>query len=148
MNVVAANERILNFLCGELTVNAVKLGVALTPKLADFTFVERAYLAKVAYASGRSGSALCIRTHNAKFNLKVAETMGAIFNQRFRGQISIFFLDQRDQADIERVCQPFYVRMLPLSEVTSTAATLRGRKILLVAFLSFLALVAIFYAII
>ena len=74
--------------------------------------IQRAYLAQVGYQSGKEkATALCIVSTQPE-DEAIVSRIGDIFSRMFPkdAMLDIVFLSAEQEADLRRVCQPFYSR--------------------------------------
>lgn len=84
------------------------LKAALIETFGEYPKLERAYLARVAYGESEAFEvALCLSGDEDR---ALVETVGARFSEIFAGaeHLDILFLNQRQESELRRVCEPFY----------------------------------------
>ena len=99
------------FLSGENSVVAVELKSALAA-LFESANIAKAYLVRALYPAGTTSVILCLVTINGRPDTEIAQLAGAVFSRMFRGgeSMDILFINKQQEAEIRRVCQPFYLR--------------------------------------
>jgi hypothetical protein len=77
-------------------------------------FVSRAYLARVRYESMSDDSVVLALAGGAEQAGNVIGAVGRVFAAMFNSKehLDTFFLDEEQEARLERLCAPFFVRRL------------------------------------
>jgi hypothetical protein len=88
------------------------LKAALQSELAQFTEVKWAYLARVGFApNAQPGVALCLAPLTSN-DSAIAQHVGKVFASQFSrdAHLDVIFVSPEQEADLRRVCKPFYAR--------------------------------------
>ena len=75
--------------------------------------VDRAYLARIQYRSGRPGVALCIAGHSVSED--TIQSIAGVFRSLFRDDcyLDVLLLDPVNEANLTKVCSPFFDAAVP-----------------------------------